>query len=85
MKYRVVKVVKTEVTREYLGQVTVSCPICNEVQLVDVYKYIGKAKTSGMEDGTYVWCTRCKSSFTVHTEEAEETTREKRRDANTEI
>lgn len=70
-----VEITGTKVTRRYLGKVTVKCPICGEVQLIELYQYTDP--NIPME--AWVYCEKCKGSFTVEARETPEIVRERRR------
>jgi len=75
-----VEIIGTKVTSRYLGKVTVTCPVCGEVKLIDLYHY----SDPNVPSEAWVYCERCKSSYVVEAKETDpEPVRERRRYANT--
>ena len=70
-----VEITGTKVTRRFLGKVTVKCPVCGEVQLIELYAYADPQIPSE----AWAYCEKCKSSFTVEARETPEIVRERRR------
>lgn len=69
-----VEITGTKVTRRYLGKVTVKCPVCGEVQLIELYSY----NVPDVPFEAWVYCEKCKSSFTVEAREIPDVVRARR-------
>lgn len=73
-------ITSTKVSSRFMGNVTATCPVCGELQRVNLFK----REDSETSYEAWVYCERCKSSYVIEAKEVpdkEKSIREKRRNA----